>query len=139
MNHSSFQARRSFFSESWKWLRLLLIAVFAYPVIKFVGYKTPRKKERIRVYKELAPGRFSVERDFIIFEGDSGPWAVSRKCTHLGCRVNISEEEGILLCPCHQSRYSFAGKLLKGPAQRDLPTYTVEKMTGSEKGYVVIF
>lgn len=137
MNHTSPRTRRSFFVESWKWLRLLLVAVFSYPFLRFINHKTPRKKLRIRVHKKIPSGRFLVERDFIIFESDSGPWAVSRTCTHLGCRVNISEQEGVLICPCHQSRYTFSGKLLKGPAQRDLPTFLVEKMDGQEKGYTV--
>lgn len=43
----------------------------------------------------------------------------SSKCTHLGCRINKSEN-GKLICPCHGSTFDKQGKSLKGPAVKKL-------------------
>ncbi len=50
--------------------------------------------------------------------------AISMKCTHLGCTVEKPGES--FECPCHGSRFDENGKLLRGPATRDLPLLEVE-------------
>ena len=51
--------------------------------------------------------------------------AVSPICTHRGCTVDVHGER--LVCPCHGSTYDREGKVLKGPAQRSLTRYPVER------------
>ena len=51
--------------------------------------------------------------------------AFSSTCTHKGCQVPLPNASGVIICPCHGSRFDSAGKLLKGPAQRDLPRAAV--------------
>lgn len=46
--------------------------------------------------------------------------AVSAVCTHLGCVVQWNAAEKSWDCPCHASRFDVDGKLLQGPAVRDL-------------------
>jgi nitrite reductase/ring-hydroxylating ferredoxin subunit len=53
-----------------------------------------------------------------------GYFAISMKCTHLGCTVEKPGES--FECPCHGSRFDENGKLLRGPATRDLPLLEVE-------------
>ncbi len=43
-----------------------------------------------------------------------------RKCPHMGCRLEWSDEEKSWDCPCHGSRFTNEGKLLDNPAQTDL-------------------
>lgn len=130
--------RREILSDSWRWFKYLVAAALIYPIGRFLGFEVPSKPIKIEVHKSLKVTGFIVEHDFIIFAGEQGPWAVSRKCTHLGCRLNYRENEHILLCPCHQSRFSIKGKRLAGPAQRNLPTYPVAALNENEdKGYLV--
>jgi len=52
------------------------------------------------------------------FPVDEGLHAISSVCTHLGCLVAITENG--FQCPCHGSKYSQDGKVIAGPAPRNL-------------------
>ena len=53
-------------------------------------------------------------------DADGTLHAVSATCTHLGCTVAWNAAERSWDCPCHGSRFAPDGKLLDGPAVRDL-------------------
>ncbi len=42
-----------------------------------------------------------------------------KTCPHMGCKLIYNPIEDIYECPCHSSRFSKDGKLLKGPATKD--------------------
>ena len=50
--------------------------------------------------------------------------AILLKCTHRGCQVRPAGD--IMECPCHGSRYSRAGNVIRGPAPKDLIKYSTE-------------
>ena len=69
--------------------------------------------------------------------GVDGVLCYSKICTHNGCPINLWESQTHkLLCPCHQSTFDLAdnGKVLFGPAARDLPQLPI--MVDSS-GYLV--
>ena len=57
--------------------------------------------------------------DEFIIVSKPEPRVFSAHCTHLGCKIDKMEGDKFV-CPCHGSEYSMDGKVLKGPAYRDL-------------------
>ncbi|MGR6035667.1 MAG: (2Fe-2S)-binding protein [Candidatus Nitrosoglobus sp.] len=45
---------------------------------------------------------------------------LSPVCTHMGCHVAWNNMEKSWDCPCHGSRFHYDGRVLHGPAVRDL-------------------
>jgi Rieske Fe-S protein len=44
----------------------------------------------------------------------------------MGCTVGWNHRAGTWDCPCHGSRYDASGKVIQGPAQRDLDPVELE-------------
>lgn len=134
-------SRRMFLSGSWSWLRWAAGGLLLYPLFRFLGYRAPKQPRIVKVHKIVPVGGFVLEHDFVLFVGESGPWAVSRKCTHLGCRLNFQEKDGLLVCPCHHSRFSKDGVRISGPAKKNLPRFQVATVREDKdgKGYLVTY
>jgi len=133
-------SRRRFLARQLRWLLAGTLAVLATPLLRFAGFTVKPKPRYVTVNKMLPPGSVHTEHDFILFVADTGGRAISRRCTHLGCRVNYRLELGIIECPCHQSQFSPEGTRLAGPAQRNLATFPVRVLKddqGAISGYEV--
>lgn len=65
------------------------------------------------------------QRDFV---------AYSAVCTHLGCLVKWSADQKRFLCPCHAAVFDADGRIVSGPAPKDMPAYTVKEI--GDKLYV---
>jgi ubiquinol-cytochrome c reductase iron-sulfur subunit len=86
---------------------------------------------RTRPGRELAPrdGRDAWTVDGVV--------AYSKLCTHVGCPVGLYQaEEGLLLCPCHQSTFDVydGARPVFGPAARSLPQLPLDV---DDDGYLV--
>lgn len=68
-----------------------------------------------------------VENNVIVANTGDGFIALSSLCTHEGCRVSYSHDNGNLPCPCHGSVFSTSGMVLEGPAGSALKKYTVNQ------------
>lgn len=131
--------RRRLLVESGLLLKIVGSLLLLLPILKFVDFRIRPRPRLIKVNRLLRPGGFLIEPEFVIFElVGGGVVAVSRRCTHLGCRLNFNEQENLLVCPCHQSRFSRQGKRMAGPARRDLPLYQVDPASGGERNSFVV-
>lgn len=100
------------------------------------------KSEFIQVKKsKQVPRKFVLltanEIDFPIclYKTDKNSYVASLlKCTHNGCELNVGG--GIYTCPCHGSEFSTTGKVLEGPADRDLKTFKTD--TDHENIYIYL-
>jgi glycine/D-amino acid oxidase-like deaminating enzyme/nitrite reductase/ring-hydroxylating ferredoxin subunit len=79
----------------------------------------------VRSEDELAPGRGAILRrglaKIAVYRDDDGVLhQYSAVCPHLGCIVAFDEVEKTWDCPCHGSRFDRFGRVIVGPANRDL-------------------
>ena len=70
----------------------------------------------------------------VLLHTESGFSALSLVCTHLGCTVE-QKTDGFT-CPCHGSRYTKDGKVIRGPAEKPLRILRVEV---TDKGTLKLF
>lgn len=132
------ESRRGVLRDGWNWIRLAAVAALCYPLFRFLAFNVPKKPRLVKVEKLMKPGDVYLDQEFALFLDEKEAWAVSRTCTHLGCRLNYSEKEHQLICPCHQSKFTPKGERLDGPAKRNLPLFRVEKLSDPKKtGYIV--
>ena len=80
---------------------------------------------------DLVPGTGDVVsvagRKAAAYRDDDGVvHAVSPVCTHLGCQVQFNTAETSWDCPCHGSRYDIDGRVIHGPAVRDLDPVEID-------------
>ena len=72
------------------------------------------------------------QRVFIVREKEGDFYALSAVCSHLGCIANWRQEEGIIACPCHGSKFARTGEVLAGPAPRPLQRLLIALNEGGE-------
>jgi Rieske Fe-S protein len=70
--------------------------------------------------KRLADRRVALYRD-----GGGNLHALSSVCPHRGCDVEWNGEEKVWDCPCHGSRFTSEGAVIRGPAAQPLPPVDV--------------
>ena len=117
--------RRSF-------LLYLTSLALLYPIMRFAGYSIPRKPNYVNITSPLPLTGYLIARDFVLFDKGGLCWALSRRCTHLGCKLHYSETRDVLECPCHQSMFNASsGDVVKGPAKKPLTLFPVEKRENS--------
>ena len=76
-----------------------------------------QQKERILPFNKNKQVDFF--ENYIVVKQNETTTVLSSHCTHLGCKINKTEN-GRLVCPCHGSEYDLEGKVLKGPAYKNL-------------------
>lgn len=74
---------------------------------------------------DLAPGEARIvnyeDRKIAMYKDTAGEvHAIQPTCTHMKCEVRWNSAETSWDCPCHGARYDPDGKVLTGPADRDL-------------------
>lgn len=134
------ESRRSLLRKVFNWSASAVALSLVYPLLKYTRFRVKPKPRYVTINSPLPLSGYHAERDFILFADSENAVAVSRTCTHLGCRVNFLEDKDYIECPCHQSRFTRQGKRITGPAEKDLPAYAVEikkDAAGATTKYVV--
>lgn len=73
----------------------------------------------------------TVEHDvWVVKKPDGTAVAYSPTCPHLGCGYRWNPASKRFECPCHSSTFSMDGKVLGGPAPRDLDTLPMKVEDG---------
>ncbi|MDH7461075.1 FAD-dependent oxidoreductase [Chitinophagaceae bacterium 26-R-25] len=81
----------------------------------------------------VSPGEAQVVKynheDVALYrDGEGKLHAVNPTCTHLQCKVKWNDAELSWDCPCHGARYSTEGKVITGPANRNLDYIIVDEL-----------
>ena len=74
---------------------------------------------------EISPGHGGIvflngDKVGVYKETDGTLHAVDIRCPHLGCQLEWNPDEQSWDCPCHGSRFDRYGRLISGPAQKDI-------------------
>ena len=93
-------------------------ALFFFSMVKSALYRLKIEAGPRYLPVDLPPG-ISFHREVIVNRINDEYLVMSARCTHLGCIVD-RKKGNELICPCHGSKYSLEGKVLSGPAKRDL-------------------
>jgi cytochrome b6-f complex iron-sulfur subunit len=62
---------------------------------------------------------------------DGGLMALYQRCVHLGCRVPFCKSSQWFECPCHGSKYNYAGEYELGPAPTGLDRFKIRIEDGT--------
>jgi glycine/D-amino acid oxidase-like deaminating enzyme/nitrite reductase/ring-hydroxylating ferredoxin subunit len=89
---------------------------------QYVDWLTPGE---VSALQDIAPESGAVMRRglhkiAVYRDLDGGLHETSATCPHLGCIVHWNSSEKTWDCPCHGSRFDCRGKVINGPANKDL-------------------
>jgi len=89
---------------------------------QYTSYITPGEVSSL---DEITPATGAIVREgarkVAVFRDEAGEiHKVSAVCTHLGCIVGWNKAASTWDCPCHGSRFDAYGRVLNGPASKDL-------------------
>ena len=83
-----------------------------------------------RSFFDLRPGEGAVvevegEKVAAYVHDDGTTYMLSARCQHMGCIVGWNSRALTWDCPCHGSRYDYAGAIINGPTAKPLPPLRV--------------
>ena len=76
--------------------------------------------------------KYNDEKLAIYKDENGNLHALSPVCTHVGCEVKWNNSELSWDCPCHGTRYSYDGRVLTGPAVKNLAKVNMRKLVTKE-------
>jgi len=63
---------------------------------------------------------------FWLLNNEDGVVAITNTCSHLDCLFDWDPATSNFVCPCHGSRFDRHGRVLNGPATRDLDRFPLQ-------------
>lgn len=108
-------SRKTFFKQ----IAIVLSIPYVYLALKTIlWHKNSQAIKEIRLPIDLGKD-ILFDEHFIYIKKDNAIRFFSSKCTHLGCKISTLKEDE-LACGCHGSHFALNGKVLKGPAAKNL-------------------
>ncbi len=108
-------SRKDFIKKFWS---VILIPYALYVILMAKKHSRVSLSKEVRISNNLN-GEINFFEDVICIKSGEDVTVFSSKCTHLGCQINKAQD-GVLICPCHGSKFDLQGKALKGPANKKL-------------------
>ena len=96
-----------------------IVSIFGIAWNKFTLNHIGQTEKRMNSFPLNKNKTISFTGDYVVININESTTVLSAKCTHLGCTINKAEN-GRLLCPCHGSEFDLDGKVIKGPAYKNL-------------------
>jgi len=94
-------------------------------------------KRKVVFHPEDQKGSVSFKEGVYLVQDANQIFALSARCTHLGCTLNYDAVSGRFACPCHGSLFTLSGERISGPARRDLAKVPLKKTAGGDLEAVV--
>jgi len=112
-------------------LRALFWLPLLWPLGAMLGrLRNQHRPEPLALAADLPQGLSVAGTAIVHRHADGTVQAWAARCTHLGCRLD-RVVEGVVVCPCHGSRFDAAGRVLAGPATRPLQPLRVVADAGT--------
>jgi len=129
--------RRGFIKKSLRWAGFIIGgSLLAYPVFSFMTFRKTVKR-KVVFHPEDQKGSVSFKEGVYLVQDANQIFALSARCTHLGCTLNYDAVSGRFACPCHGSLFTLSGERISGPARRDLAKVPLKKTAGGDLEAVV--
>ncbi|MBJ8343503.1 Rieske (2Fe-2S) protein [Antrihabitans sp. YC2-6] len=81
--------------------------------------------DAIATTAEVPVGSGKIVGDVVVTQPSAGEFlAFSSVCPHQGCKVDAITD-GLIVCPCHGSKFKLDGTVDKGPARTGLPSVAI--------------
>lgn len=133
--------RRTFLTWLWTGLGLVALAELVWVAVAFLRPRRGAADEAAGLLvcgpeSDFEPGSvtaFPAGKFYLTRLADGGFLALHRECTHLGCTVPWSRDEGRFVCPCHASTFDITGAVSGPPAPRPLDLLPVRIENGIVK------
>jgi Rieske Fe-S protein len=131
--------RRQFLSRFFRrWPLAAVMGLAAYPVLSFVTFRRTTKKE-ISFGPAVRLSKVNFLDGAYLVNPEVEPYALSGRCTHLGCTVHFDPVSAQFKCPCHGSRFDRSGRRVAGPATKDLARAPIVKRENGDLVVILTF
>ncbi len=104
-----------------KYLPFMLAGTLSYPAGKFIFFSEIKDQSFMIALNKIKDGMTEIKKHSVyIYKKGNKIEVLNAHCTHMGCIINFYKKKDKFICPCHHSEFSISGKVIKGPAKRNL-------------------